>query len=77
MCGRLVVIQVCQLAWYVPFAVVEYDDISSGQIDTESSRTSCEQEDKFFAARFVILVNPCGTIIVSGPAIYSACVNTC
>jgi hypothetical protein len=26
--------------------------------------------------RFVILVNPCDTIVVSGPAIYSVCVNT-
>jgi len=31
---------------HVPVAVVENDDIGSGQIDTEASSASCEQERK-------------------------------
>ena len=42
---------------YMPI-IVEYDNISSSQIDTETSGTSHQQDDELHAARLVIFVGP-------------------
>lgn len=56
----------------VPIAVVQNDNISSGQVDAEAPSASREEENKFLAPWFIILVDRADTIVVRGSTIYTA-----
>ena len=56
---------------FLPVTVVQNDDVGRGKVDAQTTSTRCQQEDKFLATRFVILVNRGNTILVSSTTVNS------
>ena len=64
-------------ASYIPIAVTQHNNICGGQIYTEASSASHEQEDELPTAVLVVLIDPADTIVMCGPAVNTAvfCAN--
>lgn len=58
--------------WFLPLTVVEYNNLSRGQLDSESTGAMYEQEDAFLTPKVAILVYCTGTVIVRGLTINTA-----
>ena len=56
----------------IPITVVQDDNIGRGQVDTETSSTRREQENKLLAAGSVILVDSDDTVLVSRSTVDTA-----
>ena len=56
----------------LPITIVEYHNVGSGQIDTQTSSTRRKKEDELFTIGFVILVNSHNSIFVRCTTIDSA-----
>lgn len=61
-----------QIGLRIPVAVVEDDDVRRGQVDSQSSSACSEQENEFFAAGFVVLVDGAYTVFVSCASVDTA-----
>jgi hypothetical protein len=53
----------------IPVAVVEYNNVCSGEVDTKPSSTRGKEEYKFLAVWFIVLVDTRNTILVIGTTI--------
>ena len=61
-----------QISLRVPITVVQDDDVGGGQVDTETTGTRGEQEDKLVAVGLVVLVDGSDTVIMSGSTVDAA-----
>ena len=63
----------------VPIAVVENDNISRGQVNTQSSCTRCEQEQELVAVGLVVFINGRNTVFVASATVNAAvpCKKSC
>ena len=52
-----------------PVTVIKDDDIGGRQVDTQTSSASGEQEDKFIASFFVVIVNGLNTVLMGSASI--------
>jgi hypothetical protein len=56
----------------LPITVIEDDNISTRQVDTQTAGASGKQEDKFVAPLFVVIVDGLNTVFVGGASINPA-----
>ena len=52
-----------------PITVIEYDNISARQVDTQAAGASSKQEDKFIAPFLVVFVNGQNAVFVGSASI--------